>query len=416
MTSLKAEFELDIVIVGGGMTGSILALALSAIETDKGKKLKIGLIDDNPQHSPKHSGFDARSIALADASICYLKKLKLWRHLSHLGESIKHVHVSDQHHFGITSLNANASNLTEFGQVIELQSFGAEINKLLASSSVHLFCPDSPLNITAESNCHKITLKSGQRLCCSMLVAADGVNSVVRKTFNQPMDVTEFNQSAIIANIGVSSCPEHSAWERFTSHGPIALLPLSKLNGEQRLSLVWAMANDKLDAVLSLNDAEFISKLQNEFGYRAGRMIQVGQRHSYPINLHVMPRPFYHRCLFIGNAAQTLHPIAGQGFNLGFRDVMDLYQSVSYAVENDIELGSSTMIYDYLDRRQTDRQDTISIVESLVRCFSNQYLPLVVGRNLGLRLLSWCPPLKAPVAKQMMGWRNHNNKKGEQLC
>ena len=172
--------------------------------------------------------------------------------------------------------------------------------------------------------------------------------------------------------------------------------------------MVWAMPPEEAQQLLAAPKAEFIEKLQATFGYRAGRFIDIGERFSYPLMLSYMPRPIYHRTVFLGNAAQTLHPIAGQGFNLGLRDVVSLLQVIEQALttaeSGEFDMGNNQITHDYLARRNADRDSTMNSIEFLVRGFSNDHWPLMLGRNLGLRLLSWFPPLKVPVARKAMGW------------
>jgi len=175
--------------------------------------------------------------------------------------------------------------------------------------------------------------------------------------------------------------------------------------GQPRLSLVWALDDARAKQMQTAPKAEFLAALQQAFGYRAGTFIDVSARHAYPLNLSYMPRPIHHRCVFIGNAAQTLHPIAGQGFNLGLRDVVSLLEVLNTALAQGDDIGSAAVTHAYLNAREHDRNSTIRNIEFLVRGFSNQYWPMVLGRNLGLRLLSWFPPLKTPVAQKAMGWK-----------
>jgi 2-octaprenyl-6-methoxyphenol hydroxylase len=182
---------------------------------------------------------------------------------------------------------------------------------------------------------------------------------------------------------------------------------------QSRFSVVWALPPAQAEQLKYADKAEFLAALQQAFGHRVGRFVDVGQRSSYPLTLSYMPRPIYHRCIFIGNAAQTLHPIAGQGFNLGLRDVVGLLDVLKQAFSTyqlahpstEVDVGSNAILHQYLAARQADRNSTLSNIEFLVRGFSNQYWPMVAGRNLGLRLLSWLPPLKRPIAQTAMGWR-----------
>ncbi|MGI2257889.1 2-octaprenyl-6-methoxyphenyl hydroxylase [Shewanella sp. GXUN23E] len=394
----------DVVIVGGAMTGATLALGLAALKRPDGQALNIALVEAFVVEDA-HPGFDARAIALSHGSIHQLSRLGLWPALSHLGTDIKSIHVSDRGHFGMTRLDAAAFHVPAFGQVVELAQVGQVLDRALKRSNIRYYCPDALQSLDSQADFHELTLASGSRLRADLLVAADGAHSAVRKAFNLPLQQTDFGQSAVIANIAVTEGKPGMAWERFTDTGPLALLPMAPVEGLQRLSVVWALTHDDASRVMALDDQAFLQQLQQAFGYRAGRFVQTGSRHCYPLTLGVMSRPAFHRCVFIGNAAQTLHPIAGQGFNLGLRDVIDLLDCIKHELDADNVLGSASLIHSYLRAREQDRQSTVRNIEFLVRGFSNDYLPLVAGRNLGLRLLSWVPPLKAPLAQVAMGWR-----------
>ncbi|WP_037439112.1 2-octaprenyl-6-methoxyphenyl hydroxylase [Shewanella mangrovi] len=396
--------QVDVAIVGGAMVGATTALGLAQQAQAAGKPLRIALIEAH-QSGEHASGFDARAIAVAQGSIFALTQLGLWPKLAKLGTAIRDIHVSDRGHFGMTEINAERFHLDALGQVIELTRAGQILEAMLHKSDIEYYCPATLATIDSDQQQHLLTLDDGRQISCKLLIAADGLNSKVRELQQQPLDVNEFGQSAIIANITSRQPHHHMAWERFTENGPIALLPMADSAGQPRLSLVWAMATPLLEQHLALSDAEFLQALQQAFGNRAGDLINVGERHSYPLALSLMPRPAYHRTLYIGNAAQTLHPIAGQGFNLGMRDVMALIDVVTEALTQNEDVGGAKVIHHYLQSREVDRRETIASIELLVRGFSNQYWPLVAGRNLGLRLLSWLPPLKTPVAKRAMGWQ-----------
>ncbi|PKG76609.1 2-octaprenyl-6-methoxyphenyl hydroxylase [Shewanella sp. GutCb] len=407
MANTHAVEQVDIAIVGGAMAGAILALGLAQIAKQTERPLKIALIE---AHRPneQHPGFDARSIAISHGSIFELKKLQIWPHIAALASEIKNIHISDRGNFGMTELNSDDLHLPYLGQVVELEAVGQQLFRQLEKSDIQLYCPASLTDVEAQAEQQLLTLDSGQQIAAKLLVAADGLNSKVRHAFKQPLEQVDFQQTAIITNIRTEQPHQGWAFERFTQTGPLALLPMSKRNGEHRLSMVWALSSAEAEQLLKAPKAEFIEKLQSTFGYRAGRFIDIGERFSYPLMLSYMPRPIYHRTVFLGNAAQTLHPIAGQGFNLGLRDVVSLLevvkQSLTHSVNSELDIGLSQVTHDYLARRNVDRESTMNNIEFLVRGFSNDHWPLVIGRNLGLRLLSWFPPLKAPVARKAMGW------------
>ncbi len=395
--------NVDIAIVGGAMAGATLALALARLSGTE-KPLSIALIEAHlPDNS--HPGFDARSIAIAHGSIFELSRLGLWPKLAHLGTAIKDIHVSDRGHFGMTELNASQFHLDALGQVVELERVGQVLFSELHKTQVKLYCPAKLSELIPANESHTLVLDSGERICAKLVVAADGLQSKVRSSFNLPITQVAFEQTAIIANLQTDKPHQHWAYERFTETGPLALLPMADSQGQPRLSLVWALDDNRAQAMLIAPKAEFLAALQQAFGYRAGQFIDVSERHAYPLNLSYMPRPIHHRCVFIGNAAQTLHPIAGQGFNLGLRDVVSLLDVLQRALEQGEDIGGVAVTHGYLQAREADRNSTIRNIEFLVRGFSNQYWPLALGRNLGLRLLSWFPPLKTPVAQKAMGWK-----------
>lgn len=400
--------SVDVAIVGGAMAGASLALGLMKLAQEcalQGKpSFTVALIEAH-NTDQAHPGFDARSIAIAHGSVFELTRLGIWPKLAHLGTAINNIHVSDRGHFGMTELNASQFHLPALGQVVELERVGQVLTQLINESAIQYYCPHKLASVDAQTDGHLLTLDSGEQIWTKLLVAADGVNSVVRQAFNQPIEQVDFAQTAVIANVVTDTPHDHWAWERFTNTGPLALLPMSSLNGQHRLSLVWAQDADNAGMMKQADDETFLSSLQEAFGNRAGRFMSVGQRHTYPLTLSYMPRPIYHRCVFIGNAAQTLHPIAGQGFNLGLRDVMSLLDAIGDARHDDRDIGASAVTHQYLASRDQDRHSTINNIEFLVRGFSNDYWPLVAGRSLGLRLLSWVPPLKTPVAYKAMGFR-----------
>ncbi|CAM4029288.1 MULTISPECIES: 2-octaprenyl-6-methoxyphenyl hydroxylase [Shewanella] len=405
MTTSSYPKPFDIAIVGGAMAGATLALGLANLAHTRQQSLRIALIEAN-RPGDGHPGFDARSIAIAQGSIFELTRLGIWPKLAHLGTAIENIHVSDRGHFGMTTLNAKDFHLPYLGQVVELERVGAKLFNLLEHQDVSLFCPAKVASIAAGVDEQLLMLDDGTAISAKLVVAADGLHSKVRQDFKLPLEQVDFEQVALVANVLTDTPHSEWAYERFTDSGPLAILPMANVDGQPRVSLVWALAPEHAQLMLGADKSAFLDALQDAFGHRAGRFIDVGERHAYPLKLSYMARPIYQRTVFIGNAAQTLHPIAGQGFNLGLRDLVCLLEVVDEALERGEDIGGAKLTHEYLSRRQQDRDTTITNVEFLVRGFSNQHWPLVAGRNLGLRLLSWCPPLKTPIARKAMGWKS----------
>ncbi|HAS24532.1 MAG TPA: 2-octaprenyl-6-methoxyphenyl hydroxylase, partial [Vibrio sp.] len=206
----------------------------------------------------------------------------------------------------------------------------------------------------------------------------------------------DFEQVAVIANIVASEPHQGRAFERFTHHGPVALLPMS----DNRLSLVWCLSPEQAQQVTALSDDEFLEQLQKDFGWRLGRLDKVGKRASYPLILRHRQQNISHRFAIVGNAAQTLHPIAGQGFNLGIRDVASLAEELCNQLD---DVGRYNGLVNFRKRREQDRDTTITLTSSLVHLFSNDFLTARIGRNLGLAVIDNLPPLKGPLLRHTLG-------------
>ncbi|CED58874.1 2-octaprenyl-6-methoxyphenyl hydroxylase [Moritella viscosa] len=392
--------EYDIAIVGAGMVGATLAHAVSQIKREDGRQLSIALIDANPPTTCNHPGFDARVIALSYGSQKILTQFNLWDKIAPTATAIKHIHVSDRGHWGITRIDHSEYNLPALGQVIELQTAGHIFQQDLAEiKNINWYCPNQLVGLDRQVGHTDLTLDDGQKIRCKLLVGADGNNSMVRQLTNVPVEVTDFEQTAIIANVSLSKPHEGKAYERFTDTGPLALLPMT----EQRSSLVWSVRSDEVDAIMALSDDAFLLCLQQRFGYRLGKFTKTGQRFSYPLLLTEALEPTQHRSIVVGNAAHALHPIAGQGYNLGLRDVAVLHHQIEQAFLADQDVGDQAVTKGYWHKRQGDHQKTIWMTTSLATLFANNYGPLVAGRNLALHTMGYKPEYKRALARQALG-------------
>jgi 2-octaprenyl-6-methoxyphenol hydroxylase len=219
------------------------------------------------------------------------------------------------------------------------------------------------------------------------------------------MTDTCYGQSALIANVATVKLHNNIAYERFTDTGPIAMLPLSSVKeGENRCSLVWTLTPELADEMSLLNDEEFKQALESNFGSWLGGITEVGKRNVYPLKLVQAQEQVYHRTVLIGNATHTIHPIAGQGFNLGLRDVQELTDEIKVALHENQDIGLFSLLSGYAQQREKDHQQVISLTDSLVTLFSNQLEPLVVGRNVGLKMLNYLSPIKSALVKKTKGY------------
>ncbi|ADP11472.1 2-octaprenyl-6-methoxyphenyl hydroxylase [Erwinia sp. Ejp617] len=389
---------MSIIIAGGGMAGATLALAISHLTQGE---LAVTLVEATAPASRAHPGYDGRAIALAEGTCQQLAAIDLWPLLAPVATAITHVHVSDCGHASFVSLDAADYGVAALGQVVELHEAGQRLfDRLQQAPGITLRCPDKVARVERSQNGVSVVLSSGERLDGELLVAADGARSQVAANCGMQWQNANYQQVAVIANVSTELAHQGRAFERFTAHGPLALLPMS----DGRSSLVWCHPLAEKARVDSWSDDEFLTRLQRVFGWRLGRLTQVGQRHSYPLQLQTATQHVSHRLALVGNAAQTLHPIAGQGFNLGMRDVMSLAETLATFWHSGQGVGDYATLQHYQQRRQPDARATIGITDGLVRIFANRYAPLVIGRNLGLMAMDNMPSLRNLLAERTLGW------------
>ncbi len=386
------------------MAGATAALALARLP------LTIALVEPVAPQLDASPSFDQRAVALSAASVKIFKTLGIWPKIQSLGCPINDIHISDQGHFGFTRLHADDYGVDALGQVIPLDQTGPILwQEIRQTKNIQLY---SPANISAIDSIEsqqqngQISVKlrddSGeqQTLASQLLLAADGTFSSTAKMAGIQIQRDSYQQHAVIANISTELAHNNRAFERFTNQGPLALLPLTR----NRMSLVWCQTPENAATVMSYTDHEFIQQLQTAFGYRLGQISKVGERTQYPLALHLPKKVFNGRVLLLGNSAHTLHPIAGQGFNLGLRDIAALFDSILQAQTSGEDIGSERFLNNYQAQRQPDWNQTISATDSLVRLFSNDFLPLVIARNKALCVLDKFPFAKQKLAMTAMGF------------
>ena len=361
----------DILIIGGGLTGAALMQALS------GQGYAVLLIDAAPLaagHQSASSHFDARTLALSPASIQILKQLQVWPLLASSASFIETIHVSQQGHFGMTQLHAEKGDA--LGAVIELQTVSAALHQLLPAEKImapaRLIALDPAKGIaTVEHEGSTLTIAA------QLFIAADGGHSTVRRLSTLSAKIKLYNQSALVANIGLQRAHGQAAYERFTPNGPLAMLPMK----DQRAAMVWCLPPQEAKRLQAMDEVQFLKQLQLAFGYRLGRFVKVGQRGLFPLQEIIMPKQAEWPLVFIGNAAHTLHPVAAQGFNLGLRDVATLAQCI---VQHGL---NADMLSEYLRLRQADQQAVVRFTDGLVNVFGSQLPGLGWARGLGLLAL-----------------------------
>ncbi|VAW85340.1 2-polyprenyl-6-methoxyphenol hydroxylase, partial [hydrothermal vent metagenome] len=342
---MSSTTSVDLLIIGGGMVGASLACAL------KDKPLTIAIVEAVPLHSAEQPSYDDRAIALAYGSQRIFQGIGLWPQMKFHATPIKKIHISDRGHFGITRLDHQKEGVEALGQVMAGRDIGNVLAEQLANqANVELLTPATLSQIRYIDNGIQAEVMQNEQvltISAKLMVAADGGHSSVRQLLGIDSDSKSYQQSAIIANITPSRPHNHVAYERFTDSGPLALLPMS----DNRCSLVWTQWQQDVDEVMSLSDEAFLAQLQSRFGYRLGRLKQVGKRTAYPLHLMRSKEQIRPRLAVIGNAAHAIHPIAGQGFNLGIRDVSALAECVSDALVNEQDIGSLATLQRYAEWR-----------------------------------------------------------------
>jgi 2-octaprenyl-6-methoxyphenol hydroxylase len=378
--------QYDIAIIGGGPVGAALALAL------RGSKLKVCVLEARPANAASN---DARALALSYGSRLLLARLGVWDVL-HDVSAIRTIHISQKQSFGRAVLHAAEMNVPELGYVLPYPALQDALTDALQHSDVSSIYGASVTQLQGEADCATIGYQQNgaqHTLHARLAVVADG-----GKLFSQqyPPEVRDYGQSALITHITCAAPQVNTAFERFTPQGPLALLPF-----KEGYELVWTAPHQVAQEMLAWDDAHFLRELHQHFGDRVGEFLTVSKRTCFPLGLRRAPQqtPMPHTVL-LGNAAQTLHPVAGQGFNMGLRDAWELAQEILDAAPE--TLGTEAMLAAYRAQRRTDREAGIRFTDGLVRLFSND-LPLVsAGRAAALTALDCLPFSKRFVAKRMM--------------
>ena len=375
----------DIAIIGGGPVGAALALAL------RDSNFNITVLE---ARSSKDEHADPRALALSYGSRLLLTRLGVWQDLSQVS-SIRTIHISQKNSFGRTQLNAAEMNVPDLGYVLPYAALQAALQGALATCGVNYQYGAAVTRLHSGAEGADISYRQHgveQQLNARLVVVADGGKLLES---SHPAEVRDYGQSAIIAHVTCTHPKADTAFERFTADGPLALLPY-----KGGYELVWTVPHAKAEPMLQWDDTTLLAQLHQHFGDRVGNFLTAGARSTFPLRLRRAPATTLPHTVLIGNAAQTLHPVAGQGFNMGLRDAWELAQEILRSAPD--ELGSETMLSNYSQSRSLDRDAGIRFTDGLVRLFSND-LPLVgAARAASLSLLDCLPGAKKFVARRML--------------
>jgi 2-octaprenyl-6-methoxyphenol hydroxylase len=378
--------DYDVVIAGGGPTGGALALAL------RGSGLRVAVLEARPRGTV---GEDPRPLALSHGSRLMLERLGLWRALTPV-TPIGRIHVSQRGGFGRVELSAAAAGLPALGYVVDYTRLAALVSQSLQDGCCDYLAGTAAAEVTFEGDAVAVELATArvmQRVGTRLLVVADGAMQG-DGTVEAGRSV-DYRQTAVTARVWCTEAHAHVAYERFTPEGPLALLPAG-----DDLALVWSTTPERAERLCAAPGADFLGELKQAFGNRLGRFTAVQRRGMFPLALRVARRVAGPHTVRIGNAAQTLHPVAGQGLNLGLRDAWELAEELRRAPRE--RIGAARFLARYAARRRLDRGGGIWFTHGLARIFSGDYAPLACARGLGLAALAALPPAQDFLVRRMI--------------
>ncbi|MGH8205579.1 MAG: 2-octaprenyl-6-methoxyphenyl hydroxylase [Steroidobacteraceae bacterium] len=395
----------EVAVVGGGMVGASLALALA------GAGRELVLIEAVPPESDAQPSFDERTTALGNGARRIFEVLGVWDAIAPQAAPIRRIHVSDAGHFGFARLDAGAHELSAFGYTVSNRHLGNVLWQALRTrGGVELLSPARLSAVELDIDAATLTLQCAPSqvqtharrpaetltLRARLAVAADGAHSLVKQAAGIQSSSTDYGQVALVTNVRTDALAQAIAYERFTETGPLALLP----RHDGSYALIWALAPAAAGALQACSQDEFCQQLQRRFGWRAGRIVHVGKRASYPLALVQARASVGRRTALIGNASQALHPIAAQGFNLGLRDAAVLAELIAAADDP----GADDVLAQFAHQRASDRRGMIGFTDRLVKLFGDQRSTVAAARDLGLLLFDLSMPAKQALSRLSWGF------------
>jgi 2-octaprenyl-6-methoxyphenol hydroxylase len=390
------QHDYDLIIVGGGLAGNCLALAL------KDTGLRCAIIEASTPEQLANSPTGDRALALAAGTVKQLDDLGIWQGISHAATAIKNIHISDRGHFGKTRLSAEKEQVAALGYVITARDLETHVASVVTKTPTVQFFSARVVDLDSDTDKMYVNIQQGDKsltLTAKLVVGADGGQSSIRKLLNISQHITEYRQTALVTTVKCTLPHKNTAFERFTASGPLALLPIAN----NQCSVVWTRSTDDAITLMQNNEADFLAELQHCFGYKLGKLSLTAPRRSFPLALIRAEKMQANRAVIIGNAVHQLHPVAGQGFNLGLRDVVQLAQMLSTQHQAAKDIGADDFLTNYSVTRQKDHDIVINFTNNVIRIFSNDWLPLAAARNLGLTLLDHIPKAKSLLSRYAMG-------------
>jgi 2-octaprenyl-6-methoxyphenol hydroxylase len=397
---MPRALDCDLLIIGGGLVGASLALALADLPW------RVAMVEAVAADASEQPSFDDRGLALAPSSRRVLEGLGIWGQIEAKATAIRRIHVSHQGHFGVTRLDAAALGVSALGHVVIARELGRALHGALKAAAdddrLSLLWPARLESLTTRPDRieARIADSGGVRtVTARLLVAADGGDSKARQCLGIGVESHDYGQTAVVANVGLNRPHQGLAYERFTAKGPLALLPQS----EQRYGVVWGLPSAEVEGVMGLTDEAFLAAIHERSGRRVPGLVRLGGRRAYPLKLITAREQIGPRFVVLGNAAHTVHPNAAQGLNLALRDVAALADRLAEGARAGADPGDPEELRRYLGSRLFDQRRVVALSDGLVRLFYNDSLPLALGRGAAMLAIDLCAPLKRGFAWRAMG-------------
>lgn len=390
------ERQHDVVIVGGGLVGASLAIALA-----RHGARDVALVEAAPP-TAMPAVFDQRNLSFAAATVNALGALGVMQKLQAATGAIRRIHISRQGDFGRVRLDAADYGRDRFGEVVVARDFGVALeHRLEELPGLTRYRPATFVGLAeADGSVRRLQLRTqaGEQIIgARLLVAADGTRSTVRDALGIATQTHDYQQTLFVARVRAEQAPDGTAYERLTEQGPTALLP----RGDRHYGIVHGVPSEQAEAVAALDEAAWLARLQASVGWRVGRLLSSGERSAYPIARVLADALIAQRAVVLGNAAQTIHPVGAQGFNLGLRDALTLAELIEAAEDP----GADALLSHYAQRRAEDRQRTLAFSDGLARLTANPAPLMRPLRSLGMAAIAGSGTLQAYLVGGAMGFR-----------
>jgi len=384
-----------VTIVGGGLAGASLACALEPLDLD------ITVLEATPLDHDNQPSFDERTIALTYSSRRVLEGIGIWPEITSDAGPIHRIHISNRGHSGFARLDRSLIGTDALGYVVPTRTLGRVLTERLRNNPrIDYRCPAEANGIDHDPRNSSIRVEvSGEHISSSLVVLADGGRSSLAQSMGLKTEEKQYDKEALIGIVGVDRDQDATAYERFTRHGPLALLPLDA----RRYALAWTLPKAQASEMVTLPEKVFLEALQDAFGERVGFFSRCDRLKTYPLRRVEVETPVAERLVALGNAAHIVHPVAGQGFNLGLRDVAHLAEEILHGLKNDKDIGDSEILAQYAKLRHRQTKRVLRFTDGLLQVFTNDYPGLSSGRNIALNMLEILPPAKRALLKRTAG-------------